>query len=63
MHETELLCVRYIESREDKTILYPIRLGENDLKNPKDYSEEEEPLKDKDAPNYNYMFFCVKHKN
>jgi hypothetical protein len=63
LHETELLCVRYLESREDKSILYPVRMGENDLKNPRYVEEEEEPLKEKGIKNYNYMFFCVKHKN
>lgn len=63
LHETELLCVRYLESREDKSILYPVRMGENDLKNPRDVDEDDEPLKEKGIKNYNYMFFCVKHKN
>lgn len=26
LHETELLCKRYIDSRLDKAILYPVRM-------------------------------------
>lgn len=33
LHEIELLCKRYINSRQDKAILYPIRLESNDLEN------------------------------
>lgn len=35
IHETELLCKRYIDSRQDKAILYPVRLEASDLKNPR----------------------------
>lgn len=35
LHETEMLCKRYIDSRLDKAILYPVRIEEDDLKNPR----------------------------
>jgi hypothetical protein len=36
VNQTELLCKRYIESRQDKSILYPVRLDAADLKNPRE---------------------------
>ena len=66
LHETELLCKRYIDSRLDKAILYPVRLEDDDLKNPRiDLNESISNLKgdDRASKSYNYMFFCVKHKN
>jgi hypothetical protein len=30
-----MLCRRYIDSRLDKTILYPVRMEDDDLKNPR----------------------------
>lgn len=35
LHETELLCQRYLDSRQDKSILYPVRMQDDDLKNPR----------------------------
>lgn len=65
LHETEMLCKRYIDSRLDKSILYPIRMEEDDLRNPRiDLNESDNKLSDYDTHKpYNYMFFCVKHKN
>lgn len=31
IRETELLCYRYLESRQDKAILYPVRIESGDL--------------------------------
>ena len=60
------MCKRYIDSRLDKAILYPVRLEDDDLKNPRiDLNESSSNLKGEDraSKSYNYMFFCVKHKN
>ena len=68
IHDTELLCQRYLESRQDKAILYPVRLESDDLKSPH-AQEEDESIKDQNSElsskekEYNYMFFVVKHKN
>ncbi len=65
LHQTQLLCKRYIDSRLDKAILYPVRLEEDDLKNPRiNLNDSQNKITDKDINKpYNYMFFCVKHKN
>lgn len=64
LHETELLCKRYIDSRLDKSILYPVRMEDDDLRNPRlDLNDSTQKVDDRAAKSYNYMFFCVKHKN
>lgn len=36
LSEVEDLCERYLDSRQDKTILYPVRMEKDDyLKNPR----------------------------
>ena len=44
INETEILCKRYIDSRQDKAILYPVRLETDDLKNPRNPMSEDEEL-------------------
>ena len=47
LHETEMLCRRYIDSRLDKTILYPVRMEDDDLKNPRiDLNESQNKIGD-----------------
>ena len=49
VNETERLCERYIESRNDKAILYPARLKIDDFLNPSSFEvfeEDEECLED-----------------
>ena len=41
IHDTEELCKRYIESRQDKAILYPVRLETEDLKGPTDNDDDD----------------------
>lgn len=38
----EALCIRYLDSREDKVILYPVRMEKDDLKNPRYQQNAEE---------------------
>lgn len=40
--EVEALCIRYLDSREDKVILYPVRMEKDDLKNPRYQQNAEE---------------------
>ena len=40
--EVEILCVRYLDSREDKVILYPLRMEKDYLKNPRYQQNAEE---------------------
>ena len=35
LNETEVLCRRYLDSRQDKSILYPVRLETDDFLNPR----------------------------
>lgn len=42
IHDTELLCKRYLESRQDKSILYPVRLETEDLRSPREPANEDE---------------------
>ena len=68
LSEVEDLCERYIESRQDKTILYPVRMEKDDyLRNPREVQNAEEEfstlMEEAERKEYNYMFLCVKHKN
>lgn len=36
IYETEILCKRYIESRQDTAILYPVRMESDELENPRE---------------------------
>jgi hypothetical protein len=40
INSTELLCKKYMESRQDKAILYPVRLDSSDLENPRNNHNE-----------------------
>lgn len=61
------MCIRYLDSREDKVILYPVRMEKDDLKNPRYQQNAEEEfsslIDDSEKKEYNYLFLCVKHKN
>ena len=59
------MCVQYLKSRQDTTILYPLRVEANDLDNTRNNNIDKNSTQYQTPkiPEYNYMFFGVKHKN